>query len=65
MKVNYFEDTDTLFIELTEATAATTRDVGENLTVDLDARGQVVSLTVEHARANGKKPDFPYELIGK
>jgi uncharacterized protein YuzE len=65
MQVKYFEDTDTLFIKLTDSPPTETRDVNENLTVDLDAGGQVVSLTVEHARADKNKMDFSYELVGR
>lgn len=49
MKLSYFEDTDTLFIELSDVGAAETRDLGENTLLDIDAAGNVVSLTVEHA----------------
>lgn len=65
MQAKYFEDTDTLFIKLSDVSPAQTRDVSENLTVDLDADGHVVSLTVEHARAEKNKVDFSYELVGK
>jgi uncharacterized protein YuzE len=65
MQAKYFEDTDTLFIKLSDLPIAQTRDVGENITVDLDADGKVVSLTVEHARADKNKVDFSYELVGK
>ena len=49
MKLSYFEDTDTLYIELSDVGAAETRDLGENTLLDIDAAGNVVSLTVEHA----------------
>jgi uncharacterized protein YuzE len=65
MQVKYFQDTDTLFVKLSDLPPAQTRDVSENVTVDLDADGHVVSLTVEHARADKNKVDFSYELVGK
>jgi hypothetical protein len=37
MKVRYFEDTDTLLIELRDAPATETRDLDENTIMDLDA----------------------------
>jgi uncharacterized protein YuzE len=58
MKLSYFEDTDTLYIELSDVGAAETRDLGENTLLDIDAAGNVVSLTVEHA---SKTADI-YEL---
>ena len=39
MRIRYFEDTDTLLIELRQAPAAETRDLDEN-TVVFDAQGQ-------------------------
>ncbi len=65
MQAKYFEDTDTLFIKLSDLPPAQTRDVSENVTVDLDADGHVVSLTVEHARSDKNRVDFSYELVGK
>jgi uncharacterized protein YuzE len=65
MQAKYFEDTDTLFIKLSDRPPAQTRDISENLSVDLDDSGHVVSLTVEHARADKNKVDFSYELVGK
>jgi uncharacterized protein YuzE len=49
MKVSYFSDTDTLYIELKNAGAAETRDLDENTLLDLDAEGNIVSITMEHA----------------
>ena len=49
MKIKYFEDTDTLFIEFRERGVAETRDLDENTTMDLDADGNVLAITFEHA----------------
>ena len=63
MKIKYFEDTDTLYIELSDAEVAETKELNENLYVDLDAEGRVVSLTIEHAKATSGKLDFSYEMV--
>ncbi len=63
MKIKYFEDTDTLYIELSDAEVAETKELNENLYVDLDAEGRVVSLTIEHAKATSGKLDFSYETV--
>lgn len=63
MKVKYFEGTDTLHVELLESVVAETRELNENLYVDLDADGRVVSLTIEHAKATSGKLDFSYETV--
>ena len=49
MKIKYFEDTDTLYIEFRERDVAETRDLDENTTMDLDADGNVLAITFEHA----------------
>lgn len=49
MKMNYFEDTDTLYIEFREAPVTETKDLDENTLLDLDASGNVLAITIEHA----------------
>ncbi len=63
MKVKYFADTDTLYVELSNSEVAETKELNENVYVDLDAEGRVVSLTIEHAKAASGKLDFSYETI--
>lgn len=49
MKVRYFADTDTLYIEFRDADIAETKDLDENTVLDLDAAGNVRAITFEHA----------------
>lgn len=49
MKMSYFEDTDTLYIEFKEDSVIETKDLDENTLLDLDAAGNIVAITVEHA----------------
>jgi len=49
MKVQYFEDTDTLYIEFQGRDISETRDLDENTLLDLDADGNVCAITFEHA----------------
>jgi uncharacterized protein YuzE len=49
MKVKYFEDTDTLYIEFRDREIAESRELDENTILDLDARGNVCGITFEHA----------------
>ena len=39
------------------------KELNENLYVDLDSAGKVISLTIEHAKASSGKLDFSYETI--
>ena len=51
MKVKYFEDTDTLYIEFRDLAISQSKDLDENTVLDLDARGNVCAITFEHASA--------------
>ena len=63
MKIKYYEDTDTLHVELTDSIIEQTQELNENLCVDLDADGKVVSFTIEHVKASSGKLDFSYETV--
>jgi len=49
MKVKYFEDTDTLYIEFRDEEIAESKDLYENTVLDVDAEGNVCAITFEHA----------------
>lgn len=63
MKIRYFADTDTLLIELRDAPVAETRDLDENTLLDLDAQGNIRSITIEHASKRADAPQFSYEQV--
>jgi uncharacterized protein YuzE len=63
MKIKYFQDTDTLYIELRSAEVAETRDLDENTILELDSQGNVCAITIEHARDRAEIPKFSYEQI--
>ena len=49
MKIHYYPETDSLYIELNSAAGAETREVIPGLNVDLDAQGNVVGFDIDHA----------------
>jgi uncharacterized protein YuzE len=49
MKVQYFPDTDTLYIEFRDRDITQSKDLDENTVLDLDADGNVCAITLEHA----------------
>ena len=63
MKIKYFCDTDTLYIELRDLAVAETRDLDENTVLDPDAEGNVSAITIEHASSRAGIPQFSYEQI--
>ena len=49
MKLQYFKDTDTLYIEFKNSNIVDTRDLGENTLLELDDNGDICAITLEHA----------------
>jgi uncharacterized protein YuzE len=63
MKIQYFEDTDTLYIEFKPAEVAETKDLDENTLLDLDKAGNICAITIEHAKQRADIPKFSYEQV--
>lgn len=63
MKIRYFTDTDTLYIEFRDVPVNETRDLDENTVLDLDSDGQIAAITIEHASTRAGIPQFSYELV--
>ena len=49
MKLDYYDDTDTLYIELHDASVAETKELDENTLLDVDGAGNILAITIEHA----------------
>ena len=49
MKLSYFQETDTLYIEFRTDEITESRDLDENTIVDIDAKGNICAMTFEHA----------------
>jgi uncharacterized protein YuzE len=58
MKIRYFQDTDTLYIEFRRTQIAETRDLDEDTLLDVDAEGKICGITVEHAQK--RVEDIPH-----
>lgn len=63
MKIQYFQETDTLYIEFRSADVAETKDLDENTLLDLDNRGQICGITIEHASERADIPHFSFEQV--
>jgi uncharacterized protein YuzE len=61
MKVKYFPDTDTAHVEFSTGEVQETKEISENIYVDLDEDGNLVSMTIEHAKANAGLSEFSYQ----
>ena len=49
MKLHYYPETDSLYVEFTAQPGAETIEVTDGLNVDLDANGQVVGFDIDQA----------------
>ena len=49
MKVNYFPDTDSLYIDLSERPSAESREISESVVLDYDASGNLVGIDIDNA----------------
>ena len=49
MKIHYYPETDSLYIELKSAPGIEAREIVDGLVVDLDVNGDVVGFDIDHA----------------
>jgi uncharacterized protein YuzE len=62
MQAKYFPDTDTLLLTFSDQEIVETYDLNENVLVEVDKDGRVVSMTVEHAKDQTNVNEFSYQL---
>ena len=65
MKIRYFEDTDTALIEFSTGTVVETKEISENLYIDIDGKGNLVSMTIEHAKDKAGITEISFLQMGK
>ena len=49
MKLHYYPETDSIYIELSATTGAETREVADGVNIDLDMDGNIVGIDIDHA----------------
>lgn len=49
MKVNYYAETDSLYIDLSEQPSSESREVSEGVVLDYDADGNLVGIEIDNA----------------
>ncbi len=58
MKVKYYSDTDTTLVELANNEVVETKEISENVYIDLDSEGNLINMTIEHAKKNAVLTNF-------
>ena len=49
MKLKYYKDTDSLYIDLSESTSTESREVSEGIVLDYDEKGNLVGIDIDNA----------------
>ena len=49
MKLNYYPETDSLYIDLSENPSAESREISEGVVLDFDDRGALVGIDIDQA----------------
>ncbi len=52
MKLNYYKETDSLYIDLSSKPAVDSREVSEGIVLDFDDDGHLTGIDIEHASKN-------------
>ena len=65
MKIKYFSDSDTALVEFSDNAITETQEISENIYIDVDNKGNIVSMTIEHAKKTANLPDISYQQIEK
>ncbi|MDP3149142.1 MAG: DUF2283 domain-containing protein [Ignavibacteria bacterium] len=63
MQIIYFNDTDTVHMKLTEKVPVETRELDENIYIDIDDAGDIVSMTIEHAKEKANINNFTFQQV--
>jgi uncharacterized protein YuzE len=49
MKIEYFPETDSLYVDLADRPGSDTREIGEGIILDIDVKGRVVGIDIDQA----------------
>jgi uncharacterized protein YuzE len=52
MKINYYADTDSLYIDLSEKTSAESVEIAPGIVVDFDESNHIVGIDIDNASKN-------------
>ena len=62
MKLNYYRDTDSLYIDLSSKPSAESREISEGIVLDYDAEGNLVGIDIDNA---SRKIDLKEIILSK
>jgi uncharacterized protein YuzE len=62
MKLNYFPETDSLYIDLSEQPSSESREISEGVVLDYDSGGNLVGIDIDNA---SRKVDLKRLVLSK
>ena len=62
MKINYYKETDSLYIDLSSKTSSESREISEGIVLDYDAEGNLVGIDIDNA---SRKIDLREVVLSK
>ena len=62
MKLNYYAETDSLYIELADRPSADSREISEGIVLDYDKEGRLVGIDIDNA---SNKTDLKRLVLNK
>ncbi len=62
MKLNYYRDTDSLYIDLSAKPSAESREISEGIMLDYDSEGNLVGIDIDNA---SRKIDLKEVILSK
>jgi uncharacterized protein YuzE len=63
VRVQCLEDTDTLYVVFKDAEVRETKDLDEKTLIEFDGQGNLVSMTIEHARERVDLGSFSFQPV--
>ena len=63
MDIKYFSDTHTLLIDFSKDEIIETKDLNEKILLELDRDGELISMTIEHAKKRMDVESFSYKRV--
>jgi len=63
MEIKYFKDTDTVLVKFNDNEIVDTRDLNDYMLAEFDKDGNIVSITIEHAKEHTDISNFSYEQV--
>ena len=65
MKLKYFSDTDTAHVEFNNRKVFETKEVSDSIYIDVGRKGNIVNMTIKHAKVNAGLSEFSFQEIKK